>query len=318
MKNRNVPSAKDIPCPPGVSRRSFLKFCSAVAVTIGLGPTGMAEVARALTGPKPIVVWLNFSECTGCTESLLRMSNPTPDSLILDTISLEYHETLMAAAGLAATGHLSDVVNANAGQFFAIVEGSIPTANNGAYGTIGGETMLSIAQRVLPKAKAVIAYGTCSSYGGLAAAAPNPTGAKGVGDLGILGSVPLINVPGCSPNPYNLAGVLTTYLLKGTLPALDAYKRPTFAFGRTVHSQCPRPHGCLEDYRCRGKVTYNNCPTAKFNSGTSWDIQAVHHCIGCSNPGFWDANTSFYSSSFGTQFASSNHSKIQAVAAGGD
>ncbi|MFP5238986.1 MAG: hydrogenase small subunit [Acidobacteriota bacterium] len=316
MNARKSTSARDIPSPPGVSRRSFLKFCTAVAVTIGLGPTGMAEVARALTGPKPIVVWLNFSECTGCTESLLRMSSPTPDSLILDTISLEYHETLMAAAGLAATGHLTDVVNANAGQFFAIVEGSIPTANNGAFGTIGGETMLAIAQRVLPKAKAVIAYGTCSSYGGLAAAAPNPTGAKGVKDLGILGSVPLVNVPGCSPNPYNLAGVLTTYLLKGTLPALDSNLRPTFAFGQTVHSRCPKPHGCLEDYKCKGKSTYNNCATAKFNGGTSWDIQAVHHCIGCSNPNFWDANSPFYDSSFGTKFASSSHSKIQTVAAG--
>jgi len=178
--------------------------------------------------------------------------------------------------------------------------------------------MLSIAQRVLPKAKAVIAYGTCSSYGGLAAAKPNPTGAKGVGALGILGSVPLVNVPGCSPNPYNLAGVIVNYLLKGTLPALDSNKRPTFAFGSTVHSRCPRPHGCLEDFKCRGKSTYNNCPTVKFNGGTSWDIQNNHHCIGCSTPNFWDVNAPFYNSSFGTKFASSNHSKIQAVAAGDD
>ena len=318
MKSHDAPSAKNIPCPPGVSRRSFLKFCSAVAVTIGLGPTGMASVARALTGPKPIVVWLNFSECTGCSESLLRMSSPTPDSLILDTISLEYHETLMAAAGLAATTHLNDVVTANAGNFFAVVEGSIPTANNGAYGTIGGETMLAIAQRVLPKAKAVIAYGTCSSFGGLAAAAPNPTGAKGVKDLGILGSVPCVNVSGCPPNPYNLAGVIVNYLLKGTLPALDANGRPTFAYGKTVHSQCPRPHGCLEDFGCKGKGCYNNCPSIKFNGGTSFDIQANHHCIGCAEPKFWDVKAPFYNSSYGTKFASSNHSKIQAVAAGGD
>ncbi len=311
MNARKKLSAKDIPTPQGVSRRSFLKFCSAVAITIGLGPTGMVSVARALTGPKPIVVWLNFSECTGCSESLLRMSSPTPDSLILDTISLEYHETLMAAAGLAATNHLSEVVDANAGNFFAVVEGSIPTANNGAYGTIGGETMLSIAQRVLPKAKAVIAYGTCSSYGGLAAAAPNPTGAKGVKDLGILGSVPCVNVSGCPPNPYNLAGVITTYLLNGTIPPLDSNGRPTFAYGKTVHSACPRPHGCLEDYGCRGKSCYNNCPSVKFNGGTSWDIQAVHHCIGCSQPRFWDTNAPFYPSEFSKKFAESNHSSIK-------
>ena len=87
----------------GVSRRDFLKFCSMVAVTMGMG-TGFAEqVARALTMPRrPSVVYLHNAECTGCSEALLRTGQPFIDELILDTISLDYHETIMAAAGEAA------------------------------------------------------------------------------------------------------------------------------------------------------------------------------------------------------------------------
>ena len=87
----------------GVSRRDFLKFCSMVAVTMGMG-TGFAEqVARALTMPRrPSVVYLHNAECTGCSEALLRTGQPFIDELILDPISLDYHETIMAAAGEAA------------------------------------------------------------------------------------------------------------------------------------------------------------------------------------------------------------------------
>jgi len=306
--------AADITTPNGITRRSFMKFCTAVAVTIGLGVDGAVSVAKALTGSRPPVIWLNFSECTGCSESFLRMTSPYPEDLMFNTISLDYQETIMAAAGLAATGHRDSVVEANAGQFFAIVEGSIPTAAGGVYGTIGGKTMLSEAQRILPKAKAVIAYGTCASFGGLAAAAPNPTGAKGVSDAVSLGNVPVINIPGCAPNPYNLAGVIANYLLKGTLPALDSKKRPTFAYGRCVH-ECQKPHGCLRDYGCKGPKAYHNCKTVKYNEGTSWDIQACAHCIGCSEPNFWDAFKPFYTTSFVNNFAG-KYGSIKNVAGG--
>jgi [NiFe] hydrogenase small subunit len=296
-----TPDTPSIATPTGMTRRSFLKFCTSVAVTLGLGLDGVATVARALAGPRPPVIWLNFSECTGCSESFLRMTSPYPEDLMFNTISLDYQETIMAAAGLAATGHRDSVIAANPGQFFAIVEGSIPTAAGGAYGTLGGETMLAVANRILPQAKAVIAYGNCASFGGLAAAAPNPTGAKGVSDAVSLGSVPVINLPGCAPNPYNLAAVIANYLIKGTLPALDSKKRPTFAYGRCVH-ECQKPHGCLRSFGCKGPKTYHNCKSVKYNDGTSWDIQACAHCIGCAEPNFWDAFKPFYTSSFVTNF----------------
>ena len=85
----------------GVSRRDFLKFCTAVAVGMGMGPAFAPEVARALTARKVSVVYLHNAECTGCTEALLRTYQPYIDALILDTISLDYQETIMAAAGAA-------------------------------------------------------------------------------------------------------------------------------------------------------------------------------------------------------------------------
>jgi len=104
---------------------------------------------------------------------------------------------------------------------------------------VGNRTMLSIAQEICPKAKAVICAGTCSSYGGIAAAYPNPTGAKGVKAALPNLTVPVVNVPGCPPNPVNVVGVIADYLLQNRLPALDSKGRPRFAYGRKVHELCP-------------------------------------------------------------------------------
>jgi [NiFe] hydrogenase small subunit len=163
--------------------------------------------------------------------------------------------------------------------------------------------MLSIAQEICPKAKAIIAVGNCASYGGLPAAAPNPTGAKGVkAALGRRFRVPVVNLPGCPPNPINFVGVIANYLLLGKLPSLDSQGRPQFAYSKIVHDQCPFRDGpledrCLEDHGCKGPRCYNNCPTIKFNNGTSWPVLANHPCIGCSQPSFWDTMTPFYQES---------------------
>jgi hydrogenase small subunit len=81
-------------------RREFLQFCATVAASLGLPPGADAAVAEAVASKKrPSVIWLHFQECTGCTESMLRAEHPTLEKLILDVISLDYHETLFAAAG---------------------------------------------------------------------------------------------------------------------------------------------------------------------------------------------------------------------------
>jgi [NiFe] hydrogenase small subunit len=295
----------------GLSRREFVKFCTFLSATMGLAPSFAPKIAEALTSPKrPPVIWLSFAECTGCTEGLLRTTYPWIDELLLDTISLDYHEAIMAASGEAAEAALHDSVKNNAGKFICVVDGSIPTKDNGIYGMIGGKTFLDIAKDICPKAAATICIGTCASYGGIPAAAPNPTGAKGVTDaLGIK----TVNIPGCPPNPINFVGTVVNYLLFGKLPDLDDKGRPLFAYGQLIHDQCQRrghfeagefvksfdsPEAakgwCLYEMGCKGPDTYNNCPLVKFNDGTSWPVQAGHPCIGCSEPGFWDKMSPFY------------------------
>jgi [NiFe] hydrogenase small subunit len=202
------------------SRRDFLKFCSAVGIAIGIGPNAGSKVAAALTSAnRPPVLWLHFSECTACTESLLRTRSPYIDDLILDTISVDYHETLMAGAGSTVHDILMESATKYSGQFICVVEGAIPTKDNGIYGTINGKTMLSIAKEICPKAKCIVALGNCSAFGGIAAAEPNPTGAKNV--IAALKEIDLpqvINVPGCPPNPVSFVGVIANYLLSGRLP----------------------------------------------------------------------------------------------------
>jgi len=287
----------------GVTRRNFLKFCGIMAATLGLEASYIPKIAEALvSGPRPPFIWLQFAECTGCTEAFLRSSSPFIDDLLLNKISLEYHETIMAPAGEAATKSLTDAVSAYAGKYFVITEGAIPLAENGNFGMIGGKTMVQIAQEVCSQAKMMISLGTCACFGGLPKATGGLTGAECV--HGAIGLSRTIMLPGCPPNPVNFAALIVNYLLFSDFPKLDSLGRPTFAYGSTVHSQCSRrdTEWCLSDFGCRGPGTYHNCPTAKYNDKTSWCVQADVPCKGCSQPGFWDGGTFF---NYGGRYGSS-------------
>jgi [NiFe] hydrogenase small subunit len=296
----------------GVTRRDFMKYCTFVTATLGLSHSFVPKVAEVFAAPstRPPVIWLNLGECTGCSESLLRTMYPYADELLLEILSVEYHETIMAAAGHQAEEQLEAAVKKHSGKFICVVEGSIATNYKGGYGKIGNRTFLEIAQKVCPQAAATICYGTCASFGGVPAAKPNPGGYKGVGQAL---NMKTLNIPGCPPNPVNLVGTIVNYLLLGKLPDLDNLGRPLFAYGKTIHDQCPRRSHfendefveefgskeaamgyCLYKVGCRGPETYNNCPIAKFNDGTSWPVEAGHPCIGCSQPNFWDEMTPFY------------------------
>ncbi len=296
----------------GISRRDFMKYCTFLTATMGLSSSFVPEVANVFAAPKqrPPVVWLHFGECTGCSESLLRSVYPYPDSLILDILSVEYHETIMAAAGHQAEENLKEAIGKYNGKFICVVEGAIATKYDGAYGKVGGRTFLEIAKDVCPKAAAVICIGACACFGGIQAAAPNPGGYKGVGEAL---NMKTVNISGCPPNPVNFVGTVVNYLLFGKLPALDELGRPVFAYGKTIHDQCPRRSHfemgefveefgseeaamgyCLYKVGCKGPDTYNNCPIAEFNDGTNWPVGAGHPCIGCSEPDFWDKMTPFF------------------------
>jgi len=299
----------------GLSRRDFLKFAGLMTATLALPATYTSRVAKALlTATRPPVVWLAFQDCTGDSESFLRANNPNVTSLLLETISLDYHETLMAPVGAMSEKSLMDTVNNYPGQYIAIVEGSIPTANGGIHCTINGQTALSRAQLVCSNALATIAVGSCAWDGGIAAAVPNPTGALGVKDA-VPGLPKLINLPGCPHNVINLAAVITHYLTFRQWPPTDSQGRPTFAYGEDVHEECPRKDHfeagrfvlawgdaghrqgwCMCKMGCKGPETKHNCPTVKWNDGTCWPVQAGHGCVGCAHEKFWDQMSPFYAS----------------------
>jgi hydrogenase small subunit len=297
-----------------VSRRQFLKFCGLMASALALPQEYGPRVAKALaTAPRLPVIWLEFQDCTGDTESFLRASNPTVSTILLETISVNYHETIMAPSGHAAEKSRSDTITQYNGQYVAIVEGAIPTRDGGVYCTIGGRTALDIIAEVCLHALATISVGACAWDGGLSSAQPNPTQA-----VGVSGALPqitnVINLPGCPMNVINLSAVIIHYLTAGTWPALDSTTRtPLFAYGDLVHNQCERrahyeagefvlswddPHHragwCLRRMGCRGPATHNNCPTVKWNEGTNWPVAAGHGCVGCGAPHFWDATVPFY------------------------
>jgi hydrogenase small subunit len=297
----------------GISRRDFLGFCASMAAVLGLPETASRAIAQAIENePRPILVWLEFQDCAGNTESLLRASHPTVADLILDSISLNYHETIMAAAGSQAEDALAQTVRDNAGKYVALVEGSIPTGADGAYCTIGGKSALQIARHVCGGAAATIAVGTCAAFGGIPAARPNPTGALSVADA-VPGVKNLINMSACPANAENITALIVYYMTLKRWPPLDHYRRPLFAYGKTIHDNCERRahfdagqyveawgdeahrHGyCLYKMGCKGPSTSQNCPVVKWNEGANWPIGCGHPCIGCAEPNFWDAMTPFY------------------------
>ena len=283
-------------------RREFLKLCVTATAMMGLPFRMHSQVAAAAqSSVRPPVIWLHFQECTGCSESLLRSSHPTVSSLILDLISLNYHETLMAGSGAQAEASLHESMAANRGKYLLVVEGAIPKAQNGIFCKVGGKTAVELLLEAAPGAAAVLCIGTCSSFGGIQSVGPNPTGAVGVRDL--VTDRPIINLPGCPPNPYNFLSTVLHYLTFKRLPEVDALDRPKFAYGRKIHEHCERrPHFdagrfaqaygdaghaqgyCLYKLGCKGPATYANCSVQRFNDVGVWPVSIGHPCIGCTEP----------------------------------
>jgi len=288
-----------------VSRRSFIKFCSGVAVTIGLSPMAGVQIAQAVMNPKRTpVIWLSAQECTGCTETLLRPTHPTFEKLILDLISLDYHETVFAAAGHQAESAKQASMKENFGSYLLVVDGSIPTKDGGIYCKVANRTMQEHVMEAAEGAAAIVAIGSCASWGGIPSSGPNPTGAVGVAE--ILPDKTVVNLPGCPPNPYNFLSTVLQFLTFGNLPALDAKNRPKFAYGRLIHDNCERrPHfdagrfamefgdeghrqgWCLYQLGCKGPETYANCPSILFGDvgSGSWPVGTGHPCFGCTEQG---------------------------------
>ncbi|MGV8084357.1 MAG: hydrogenase small subunit [Coriobacteriia bacterium] len=299
----------------GITRRDFTKFCAAIAAMLGLEATAVPDVAAAVTKASALkpVVWLEGGSCSGCTESTAQADYPDVATIVLDILSLNYSETLMAAAGYTAEEAKKKTVEE--GGYVLVYEGSVMTAWDGDAFLSGGIRGTDDLREAAKNAEAIIAVGSCAVDGGWVAADPNPGGATGVSQFlkkeGI--ATPVINLPLCPVNPEHLVAVIVDYLMLGKVPELDSYGRPKLMFGQTIHDNCPRrghfENGefvyefgspeealgyCLYPLGCKGPQTMSNCPIVRWNHRASWCVEAGAPCIGCANMNWVDADAPFF------------------------
>lgn len=265
------------------------------------------------------VVWLQGAGCTSCSVSVLNSVSPTIKNLIIDEvipgkhINLRFHPTVMAGQGEGAIEALEETQKG--GGYLLVVEGAIPS--DGAYGAIGEKegkavSILSRVESLARNALAVIALGTCASFGGIPAANPNPAQCLSVAQALKSKNIatPVINVPGCPPHPDWFVGTVVSILLWG-LPKpeeLDELGRPKAFYGKLIHENCPRrayydemkfakklsDPGCLYELGCKGPITYADCPLRLWNNGVNWCVNSGGMCIGCVEPGFPDLMSPIY------------------------
>jgi len=299
----------------GISRRGFMQFCAGMASMMAIPAAMVPRMAHAVLSSKPSVIYMSFQECTGCLESLVNSSTVTQansttiENLILNLVSLDYQETLMASAGDRAEYTRDQIIARNAGKFVLIVDGSIPKDPNNGYFVSGGKSGVLRFVEAAEHAGLILALGSCAAFGGLPNADPNPTGAVSIAEIMKLNGIskPLINISGCPPIPEVITGVIMYYLTYGAAPALDSKLRPKVFYGENIHEDCYREDNfedgrfvekfddtgarngyCLLHMGCKAPITHNACRKVKWNARTSYPIQSGHGCIGCSEPYFWD------------------------------
>ncbi|WP_425800657.1 hydrogenase small subunit [Desulfitobacterium sp. Sab5] len=302
----------DLLTAKGVSRRDFMKLIGAAVAAFGLPELIAPEAANAVEQAikKPPVIWLEGMNCTGCTESTIATLNPSAAELILDMISIRYHDTIMAASGEQTEEAYQETIK---DKFILVVEGSIP-AKEDRYCMVGGKPFRKTVIEAAQKAQAVIAIGSCANEGaGIPGACA--TGAVGVTEIlrteGV--KTPLINLPCCPVKPTTLIGTIIYYLTYKDVPPLDESHRPVAFYGTLLHNNCPRrghfENGefltdwndpaqksyCLLLKGCKGPKTYTDCAQVWWNDNTNFCINAGSPCAGCAESYFYKKNNPLYS-----------------------
>jgi hydrogenase small subunit len=315
-----------------INRRDFLKFCAGTATILGLSEAAVPRIARAVgdAAKKPAVIWLEGQDCAGCSISFINTSNPGTAEIVLDTISLRYHETLMAASGHVAEKALHDTIAE--GGYILIVEGSIPEADD-RFCTIADTPFVKTVSKAAANAAAVIAIGACATYGGI----PRGTPSKGQGvgwamEKGLVPKKPLINLSTCPVHPEHLVGTIVYYLLFAKAPPMDSVGRPLMFFDKLIHDNCERRghfdngeflqdwngfverNWCLYLKGCKGPFTYSDCPTRRWNDGLNWCIGCGAGCQGCAQPEFYTGMSPLYAKT--TDIAGIKIETVGAVLAG--
>ena len=293
------------------------------------------------------LLWINCGlSCDGDSVSLTNAQLPSVEDIVMGAIpglpKVDVHWPLVAYD----SGHtfLDAFWKASRGEldpFVLVVEGSIPNEqvkSEGYWAAFGNKnpgpntfadepmTTNEWIDILAPKALAIVAAGTCATYGGIHAMAGNPTGAMGLPDY--LGwkwkskaGLPVICVPGCPIQPDNLSETLLylLYQASGQAPVipLDEMLRPTWLFGRTVHEGCDRAgyyeqgdfaheYGspkCLVKLGCWGPVVKCNVTKRGWMDGIGGCPNVGGICIGCTMPGFPDKFMPFMDEPPGSKFS---------------
>ena len=328
----------DFGSPARMSMEAYLEPFASADETSRLGPI-----------EKVHVFWFAGMSCDGCSVAVTGAQAPTLEGLMMGAhpglprvvlhhpvLNLEAGPAYVRAAEQAITGELD-------GPFVIVLEGSIadetvahayggywagqgeePWGPDGEQRTVTAEEWIA---RMAPNAAAMVAIGTCATWGGIPSAAGNPTGAMSLMDF--LGQdyrstfgVPVVNVPGCPPigDNFTEAVAAIVYFLQGfgPLPEFDALGRPAWQFGETVHRHCTRgayyeegnfatefgDKECLVEIGCWGPVVNCNITSRGAINHVGGCMNSGGACIGCTMPGFPDKFTPFYKAPPGSKVSS--------------
>ncbi|MBM4026258.1 MAG: hydrogenase small subunit [Planctomycetes bacterium] len=287
-----------------ITRRVFLRHCAACAGAIGLAPAGLQHLEAALAGESaPTVVWLHGSGCQGDSVSFLNRIDQTAaagqrtvDELLVHSLRLAYHTVVMASAGETAVAMAQEAQRA--GGYILALEGGVPRAFGGhacrVWSYQGQRVTYEQAVTDLAAgAQAILGIGTCAAFGGISRAGSNPADVVSIQEA--VGKS-VINIPGCPAHPDWITWVVVQLILGNPIP-LDVQGRPIALYGRNVHEHCPRlergfatslgqDHLCTLNLGCRGKTTFSDCPSRRWNHGVNWCVDANGLCLGCTEPAF--------------------------------
>jgi hydrogenase small subunit len=291
-----------------ISRKKFLQISAGSIAGVALANLWLPKLLEAANvkngkGRLPII-WFQGQACTGCPVSFINTEYPGADEVLIEVIILEYLPTVMGGTGDVALGTIDRAMKETPGKYILAVDGSIPLEADGHYCTVGEKneqpvTALEWIKEIGENSLAVVAVGSCATWGGIPAAPPNPTGA--VPASKVIKDKPIINIPGCPPHPDWIVGTLVNVLKYG-IPELDDLNRPTMFFGgdKLIHDNCELrqyfdagifakdfgEEGCLYELGCKGPVAHCDVSTRGWNSGVSWCNRSGGPCIGCTEPFF--------------------------------
>jgi len=274
------------------------------------------------------VIWMTSGlGCDGDSVAMTSATNPSLEDIVQGIIPGMPQVVIHTPVLAYETGEefMQAWYDAEAGRldpFVLIVEGSIPNEKINGEGHWAGMgvnpengqpiTTNEWIDRLAPKAAAVVAVGTCATYGGIPAMKNNPTGAMGLPDY--LGwdwksqaGLPVVCLPGCPTQPDNTTEALLYLVLHlgglAPVPELDEQLRPVWLYGRTVHESCNRAafyehgdfateygqdHRCLVKLGCKGPVVKCNVPLRGWVNGIGGCPNVGGICMACTMPGFPD------------------------------